>query len=100
MGIVTHEVVAQNTGTDAVECNGSIQSKMVAYDIQNDLGNGTVISLQHAPLDGDAWTTVKTFANGATDLVGNATIASGWKARLWCETGNFGTGDTPLLKIG
>lgn len=98
MAIKEHHVVAQNTGTDAIGLAEGERDRLVAYDIEDDLANGTVIALQHSPLGASTYTTVKTFVDGATDLVGAARLTQGWELRLWCTT--FGAGDTPLLKIG
>lgn len=96
--MASKEVTGQNQWTDTVEVRRSKRS-FFSISVEDDLANGTTITLQRKrPWDSD-WLDVKTFVAG-DELEKNGEVIGYWDLRLGCKTGEFGAGDSPLVEVG
>lgn len=85
----TATVTAQNTGTGGLDRVGGIEVSIGGS------GWSATISLQRSFDAGATWLDVKDYTAPAEEQITNNSL-SGVLHRLWCKTGNFGSGSIPL----
>ena len=91
--IVTATISAENTGTDALQLRGDKGSvRLRAFDLSLSGIDGHTFHLQRKRSDED-WTAARDIESYTADVELVGEVQGSWDLRLFCKTGNFGTGD-------
>jgi hypothetical protein len=89
-------IVAQDTGTDWIDCGGQI-----GFDISIDMGAASTITLQKRTISGgDLNGDIMDVEAYTTDTEKAGENGAGCQMRLWCKTGDYGASTPVRLAVG